>query len=98
MILKNDRNFVYMKYLRLFESNGIIEDLKDICLELSDMGIEVKIGRMNHVSKGIIVIGKPNKDDGECFYYKDVREVIERIKDYLGKRIHYILIGSFLAI
>jgi len=86
-----------MKYLRLFESNGIIEDIKDICLELEDIGLDIEVGRTirsDDTSISSIVICRPAKDSGDCFDYKDVREVIERIKEYLGDRIHYVMVGS----
>jgi len=93
-----------MKYLRLFESNSVVEDIKDICLELEDIGLDVEIessGRFNgliSISKN--QIGDASQDDSlsEFFDYSEVREVIERLKDYLGNRIISIMVTSWVNV
>ncbi len=88
-----------MKYLKYFESNSfdvLKEDIKDICLELTDIGYSIKIDHDNIFTNygdtpfGIFSIGKNNGDhystDPELYFdYKDVKETIERLKEYLGK-------------
>ncbi len=89
-----------MKYLKYFESNSfdvLKEDIKDICLELTDIGYSIKIRKkiddhdiFTNYGEYRFSIGKNNGDhystDPELYFdYKDVKETIERLKEYLGK-------------
>jgi hypothetical protein len=98
-----------MKHLRRFnESNEVVEDLKDICMELEDEGFTIMIFDkrtnylpLNDVTDGDInfvhsfFIMKPNRfherplvNGGTITYdYSEVKEVIERIEDYLGNSL-----------
>src|ERR1035437_1521582 len=79
-----------MKHIKTFEShieNEMTEDIKDICLELEDKGLIVSlISEWDYkyilVTKGceLPVIMR------EEFDYEDVREVMDRLKDYIGDR------------
>ncbi len=89
-----------MRYLRLFESNGVIDDIKDICLELEDIGLDVEIESSDRFNGQISIsknqIGDASQDDSlhEFFDYNEVSEVIERLKDYLGDRMISIMVAS----
>ena len=68
-------------------SDNIIEDCKDILLELSDVGFKVEV----RYSKPDLHIIYPQIDyilvkinNNKNFTYKDIKEYIERLKDYLG--------------
>ncbi len=96
-----------MKHLRLFETfiydinpsqEGLIEDIKDICIELDDIGLKTIVYPMlDKITYSIIIEGKDNdsyvhaaisdtKND-KYFDYKDVSEVVDRLKEYLGGRL-----------
>ncbi len=92
-----------MKYLKVFETfdkSSMVEDIKDICLELVDIGFEVPVyipeGDWKDQSKdGLILIGKIDDDkEQEYFNWSDVSEVIERLKEYLGDRIENVMVTS----
>jgi len=86
-----------MKYLRLFESNSVIYDVKDICLELEDIGLQIDFNLTNRFGPeqartpgGKSCIISISKDDMEYFdndEFLEVREVVERLKGYLGSRV-----------
>jgi hypothetical protein len=91
-----------MKYLKLFESFSSIEDLvqdaRDICLELNDNNIETKC-YYNHpfvsnskLQSGFITIGmeRTEFEDDDMGYglagileWHEVEEVVDRLIDYL---------------
>ncbi len=69
-----------MKHLKKYNENSDISksDLQDICLELEDNGFEVEFKYrygLNHIK-----ISKNNKS----FKYDEVKEVMLRLKEYLG--------------
>ena len=88
-----------MKHLRRFneglERKEILQDLKEICLDLTDDGFNVKFfsTRINHVEFrklfggssdfGLIITLPKSIDQTHDFKYKKVSEVIERIKRYM---------------
>ena len=85
-----------MKHLATFNEStnpgfpeDILQDLKDICLELKDIGFQIKTGRyvdVYKVSKNIdcIRIYKYDKvGHYDTFNYNTVKEYIDRIKDYM---------------
>ena len=59
---------------------NIREDLRDICLELNDIGIYTLFTFVGH---GNVVIKKSFLSD-ESFNYKDTEEVVERIKYFMS--------------
>jgi hypothetical protein len=67
-------------------TNNIKQNIKDICLELNDIGISsgfhYNINAIDHLN-----IFKPkNQYTGDFFTYTyEISEVIERIKDYMSK-------------
>lgn len=71
-----------MKYLKYFNesalSEDVMQDLNDICLELTDVGFKVDI--YNEDDHKDVIIFKPNHG---LFKYKEVKDVVERIKDYI---------------
>jgi hypothetical protein len=88
-----------MKHIKTFEShieNEMTEDIKDICLELEDKGLIVSlISEWDYkyilVTKGceLPVIMR------EEFDYEDVREVMDRLKDYIGDRFISIWVKKY---
>lgn len=78
-----------MKYLKRFNERGtneMLEDIRDICQELKDDGFYINIFQLDNyilISKRLFT--KHGSYLGN-FDYKDVSEVIERLKDYLGDR------------
>jgi len=85
-----------MKYLKYFENmndvSSVKEDIKDICLELEDIGFDIYVERgldwldNENFIPYIIKIYKKLDEEEEYFNYSDVEEVIERLKDYLGDK------------
>ncbi len=95
-----------MKYLKRFNEtlfdqwSDILENIKDICLDLSDNGFSVSYRIINNclnpnVSDGnhlnlIITIGKVNRyktsspKSTKEFKYNDIKEVVERLRYYLS--------------
>lgn len=78
-----------MKYLNSFNEKirhasdhnmyDIMQDIKDICLELNDIGFVIKF-----VEAGYTVIKfEIQKENYSSFSYDEVSEVMERIKDYM---------------
>ncbi len=78
-----------MKYLRLFESNSVIEDVKDICLELEDMGFSIQFER--HISEpeayDFYIFNGEFLDKWNNFNYNLISEYVDRIKEYLGSKV-----------
>ena len=68
------------------KSDEMREDIKDICLEIEDIGFECKI------NKSFLLITKPSGNKtpvtmrNKSFYYKEVNEVCSRIREYLGNQ------------
>ena len=71
-------------------SRESIEDVKDICLELTDEGYVVDISD-DYVICTIVIHGgvqlSEELPESKVFSYNDVEEVVERLQSYLGKRI-----------
>ena len=87
----------YIKSKKIFESSEVVDTVKDICLELEDDGLNVEHFTESSLIKGsnlllnynVIYISSTNWVKGkETFKYSVVEEVIERLKEYLGDRIH----------
>ncbi len=72
-----------MRYIKLFESHSALEDIRDICLELGDIGMLVTINPVKYTRYNIIIEYKYNIGD-RYFKYSDVSEVVERLKRYWG--------------
>ncbi len=76
-----------MKHLKRYNENKSWEDIRDIYLELEDNGFEVDVikadgwnrRRLKYDQRIVI-----KKIDKKLFYYSEVKEVILRLKDYLG--------------
>lgn len=81
-----------MKYIKTFES--LLDDkdnIRDMCLELEDVGFTIYINHIKTVelfsSKiSYLTIKKLHNDHVGMFYYDEVKEVAERIKEYLGDK------------
>ncbi len=72
-----------MKHLRKYNESKeevILEDVKDILLELEDDGFIVKFSTTQSPEQIKILI----KDAKYLFKYADVKEELLRLKDYLG--------------
>jgi len=87
----------HLKYKKVFESIlpelTTIEDIKDICLELEDVGLRSYIGvNRKSLSKARLTPRYEIEivNTGSYFYYKDVKEVVERLRHYLGDRLRKI--------
>lgn len=98
-----------MKYLKTYEENifnrligkkpslskEIIQDIKDICLELQDEGFRVFTNQLGFNSLGnregfypnIEIFTKANDN----FKYTDIEDVVERLKDYMKSRGYIII-------
>lgn len=90
----------HLKTKKIFESfsgqsidSPVIDDIKDICLELSDDGFNIDIDdnptilykyQQNYDIISIVI----QRNDGGRFYYKDAKEVVDRLEDYLGDRMY----------
>lgn len=64
-----------MKYLRLFESNSVIEDVKDICLELEDSGFTTFIGDERNTPENISRYTDLNKYVTLVFFYTQLNNL-----------------------
>jgi hypothetical protein len=83
-----------MIYLKTYESYNdinydiIIDDIKDICLELSDDGFNIVIVEPNYKNLNrlqISIILSRNMEKADLFELGDVKDTILRIGDYLNK-------------
>ena len=78
----------HLKEYKIFESKISIEDIKDILLELDDAGFRTDI---NYYICYRIEIQKPKMG---TFIYREVEDVIERLKKFLVDRIISIFLYS----
>lgn len=98
-----------MKYLRKFsqvnevninsdEFRTMVEDIRDILLELEDGGrIKTSIETTSGKFKTYIGFYLSNFNDYDGFYFDEVSEYVFRIKDYLGdnlKSCSVLLVGD----
>ena len=83
-----------MIYLKTYESYNdinydiIIDDIKDICLELSDDGFNIVIVEPNYKNLNrlqVSIILSHNMEKADLFELGDVKDTILRIGDYLNK-------------
>ena len=75
-----------MKHLKKFEGNEfdiieIVKTVKDICLELSDSGLKVKVESPGDTRVKTILIDISAK----AFRMDDISDTYERIKDYTSQ-------------
>ncbi len=87
-----------IKSYKVFESGSsydIIEDIKDICLELEDKGFTIQYNTISHEDTSSIVIEKKvnyyggprnNYLQRVAYDFVEVEEVANRIKEVLGHR------------
>lgn len=61
------------------EAKDIVQNLKDICIELEDEGFKIFLQGINPHVEIHLGISK----GGEDFKYGEVSEVVERMKDYM---------------
>lgn len=66
-------------------SRESIEDVKDICLELTDEGYVVDISD-DYVICTILIYSKTSLIKSK-FNYEDIKETVERLQSYLGEKI-----------
>ncbi len=77
-----------MKYLKLFnesQSDSIIDDVEDICVELKDIGFQTGIGIPNRFYDKQLCYLSINRK-GQYFDYNEVSEVVDRLIRYLGDK------------
>lgn len=94
----------YMKSYKVFETypinvdNTIGLDLQDICLELEDEGFDISFG--SHETSGnpytptYLYYVRINKNKTLYQYSEQLKEVCERIKDYLGDNFKDLYIST----
>ncbi len=76
------------KYNESIEEKKSFEDIRDICLELEDDGFDIfYAGFYTTGATCAIRIAKPS----EKFLYTEVKEVLLRLKDYLGSNYDKII-------
>jgi len=72
---------------RIFESkfNDVVEDIKDICLDLTDgiYNIDIQYNKYNKSDMSLFIKTK-NNTINKSFKYIDVKEIVDRIIRYLG--------------
>lgn len=81
-----------MKYLKFFEDlheDSIIQDLKDILLDLEDIGLRVSVSKYK---ESIYV--KISNSDGTFKMSQDIFDVLHRISDYIISNGYRIYINS----
>lgn len=69
-----------------YEDKDVVDDVKDICLELEDIGFTVNSSYQMSNKTRCLYISK--RDD--VFKYTDIEAVIDRLKAYLGDKIESI--------
>ena len=83
-----------MKYLKRFNENvfdqSVVDDCKDILLELEDAGFKTNIS--SYFSSGVSIGKDHNKNWISFFFsrkqdfdYSDIEDVVERLKSYLSE-------------
>jgi hypothetical protein len=70
---------VFEHYLRKFDQS-IIDECKDILLELEDIGIKTLVNTYSALDKNWIQFFFTRKEE---FDYSDIEDVVERLKSYL---------------
>lgn len=76
-----------MKYLKKFESNElnlseVISNIKDICLEIKDVGFNIDIESPGDTRVKTIKIEISLRTQPKSFAFDQISEVYKRIKDY----------------
>jgi hypothetical protein len=74
----------------LVEEEPEVQEIRDICLELSDIGFRVRVNELPQFKKGEIKI-KVEIDDFRKGYrtpfnINDIKETLERVKDFITER------------
>lgn len=98
-----------MRYLKTYEAqknrfellpDNVIQELKDICLELTDVGYRVAFNELSEGNNGvdlvtcILILIPPCKEVGRKRQIRQIiKEVIERIEDYMNSIGYNIIIG-----
>ena len=79
----------HIKTYKIFEEYGseIIETIKDICLEIDDKGYATCISHDVAFNYFLWVNKKRNEMSSPAFQYDEVKDVIDRLKDYLGNKL-----------
>ena len=84
-----------MRYLKRFNESkvldqSVIDECKDILLELEDIGIKTNIH--SYLSSGVSIGKEYNKNWIQFFFsrkeefnYSDIEDVVERLKSYLSE-------------
>jgi len=78
-----------MKHLKKFNESNDIENIEDICLELKDLGLFIKIIDPNGYppySSIYIETPMPRTSDSRLFYWNDLEDCVLRLRDYLNDR------------
>ncbi len=95
--IKSKKTFeakVYGNRLRNGKPDELVEDIKDICLELEDKGYLVEIhSRANMLSIIFIQLIEqhdPYRTSDSHFKLNDIQEEVDRIKEYLGSKMNSI--------
>jgi hypothetical protein len=93
-----------MKYIKLFESyNDILQDIKDILIDLIDLGFYVKVGQLEQLGTHeydiirVFIMGPmyENDEDRESFNASVYMDYDLRIKDYLGDKLNSVEYKAF---
>jgi hypothetical protein len=80
---------IFIKSFQSFEkTKEVIEDIKDICLELKDIGL-YRIGFNDHWKNNQFLFIRTS-DANKAIYLKDFKVYIIRVIDYLGDMISHI--------
>jgi len=84
--MKHIKTYTPMKYLKRFNENvfdqSVVDDCKDILLELEDKGFKTNI--QSHLNKHYSYI-QFFFNRKEEFDYSDIEDVVERLKSYLSE-------------
>jgi len=73
-----------MKYLKKFNEAIDKEDIKDILLELDDIGLNIINMPLNHAKNMILI-----SSEDEYILWEDVEDSILRLKDYIGDSFEF---------
>ena len=84
-ITKIGESFGKGKYHTVENYVEIIYTIKDICIELEDKGFEVTYDMCKNGTSDIGINISKDNTGRDAFKYGDIKDVLERLKDYMGQ-------------
>ncbi len=87
-----------MKYLKKFNESieSITDTVMDICIDIQDSGFIITPPHEGGFPSKSIVIQKRNMgaSGDEIFSYIEVKETVDRLKEFLGDKLHSVYVNK----